>query len=97
MRPVLKDLLMGDTRLSNQDVSVWTWTEGNWSCDCNRAIACGKPWATSSCGNKRFVVVEVHGDLEGWDPESLIARCNEGYERAILNAPPRPHPCQQRR
>lgn len=63
------------------DLTVWDITEGNWSCDCNRAKAFGLQDVTGMIcdGCKRFVVETVSGDLEGWTSEDLIREANREY------------------
>ncbi len=38
----------------------YLWTEGNWSCDCNRAILFhGKSDVKRSCGMSQYVILQV--------------------------------------
>lgn len=48
------------------------WQEGNGSCDCNRAMACGvADFDSAKCGNARFYIVDAAG--------KPLADFNEGY------------------
>lgn len=71
------------------DYSVFWWTEGNGSCDCNRALAfepevdeeLEKKFGEHFCyGTERFIAIDVHGDLEGHTKEHLICIMNEEYK-----------------
>ena len=78
------------------DWDVFWWTDGNGACDCNRAHAMGKhdemdarmraqhpnlrAWQSNCYGCKRFLVVEVHGDLEGLTREEVIREANSEYK-----------------
>jgi len=77
------------------EFSVYWWTEGNGSCDCNRAIALNKhtemyyrqraqnpelkPWQQVCLGCNRFIAIDVKGDLEGYTKEEIIAAMNSEY------------------
>lgn len=71
MIPTFLDLRTGKTA-KGDDASFFWWTEGNGSCDCNRAIAFGvevraqmyAQFPGVCCGCKRFVAIDVEGDLE---------------------------------
>lgn len=79
MIPTLFDLRTGKTA-KGDDRSVYWWTEGNGSCDCNRAEAFEgvaeemwkqqhtdkpglKEWQSLCYGCKRFIAIDVAGDL----------------------------------
>lgn len=52
------------------NLTDWDWSEGNWSCDCNRAIAFHDVMQTyippSTCvGARRFLVVEASDGRPG--------------------------------
>lgn len=39
----------------------YSWSEGNYSCDCNRSIFCGKSYEDSSvspCGESRYRIID---------------------------------------
>lgn len=42
--PTFKDLVTGETHRATDepDWGIFWWTEGNGSCDCNRAPICGR-------------------------------------------------------
>ena len=92
MYPTILDLKTGERHLCKDrpwDCSVFWWTDGNGACDCNRALAIkkrtewpeyAKQFSEGIClGCKRFLIVDVHGDLEGQSKESIIAEANAGY------------------
>jgi hypothetical protein len=97
MIPTFKDIKTGKTAKFNREVEcdVWWWTEGNGSCDCNRAYAFGeelveeldKTYSHNSCsGCNRLICIDVEGDLEGFTKEELIEMLNEEYpEEARAN------------
>lgn len=87
MIPTLFDLRTGKTA-KGDDMSVFWWTEGNGSCDCNRAHAfegvhkgmeveqhLDKPeleeWQSVCYGCKRFIAIDVEGDLNSYDHDGL--------------------------
>lgn len=93
MFPTLLDTKTGKTAVaSNWDSSVFWWSEGSGSCDCNRAICLGEDihdeleeqHGEGVCfGCARIVVVDVHGDLEGWDREDLLQDLNREYPEEL--------------
>ena len=82
LRVTLKDATTGEIQTyPDTDIGVWGWTEGNWSCDCNRVLAFYKeiPDWDSPCEGKRYIVVAAQGDLEGMAEEDFISECNREY------------------
>lgn len=68
MIPTFLDLRTGKTA-KGTDMSFFWWTEGNGACDCNRLLAFGLQHLDVGeggfcLGNKRFVAIDVEGDLE---------------------------------
>lgn len=70
------------------DISVFQWTENNWTCDCNRCIGFGEEvekeleekFGEYCCfGEERFIVVGAEGGFEGMTVESFIDACNRHY------------------
>lgn len=75
------------------------WIDGNGSCDCNRAIAMGKDEELCEAmhqahpdllsyqgycyGEKRFLVVALHGDLEGYDLDTALNFVNDCYPEEL--------------
>lgn len=87
MYPTILDIQTKQRRtVPDQEASVFWWTEGNGSCDCNRSIAMGYSLgpAGSCLGNLRFLVVDVHGDLEGWDKAEVLAEANRDYPKELV-------------
>jgi hypothetical protein len=77
------------------DFDFYWWSEGNGGCDCNRVIAFQqgeeKDYAEEQridlelqpdrcLGTKRWLVVDVSGDLEGMTKEEILSEINSGYE-----------------
>lgn len=82
MRVTILDVITNETKDLEQDWPVWWWEDGNGSCDCNRAIFFGhsEPGTHRYCaGAERYVIVDVHGDLEGETTEDILARLNSDY------------------
>ena len=87
MRPTLLDKVTGE-KAEGVEGSLFWWSQGNGSCDCNRAIAFDgadeeleKKFGEYACyGTERFLAVDVHGDLEGETKESALAKINARYE-----------------
>lgn len=93
MYPTLLDLDTGQTHtLTQNDASVFQWCENNYACDCNRGLFVGRHRqldeeavarfageTEDACVARRFVIVDVHGDLEGHTPEELVALGNWDY------------------
>ncbi len=69
------------------DISVFQWTENNWTCDCNRCLGfegvekeLEDKFGEDTCfGEERFLVVDAEGDLEGMSKETFIEACNRNY------------------
>jgi hypothetical protein len=88
--PKLKDLKTGEEEWSHFDceADIFWWSEGNGSCDCNRALTFDSKieeelevkFGDYCYGCERFVVIDVKGDLEGLTKEEVIKLCNEGYD-----------------
>lgn len=84
----LKDIVTGSTAIVS-DINVWSWTEGNWSCDCNRTMYFSTeiqmemdPDDSDFClGRKRIIVINAEGDFSPYNnEEEFIAVCNKFYE-----------------
>ena len=74
------DLKTGRTT-KEPGINVYALTEGNWSCDCNRALTFGNGNITSSTcdGCHRYIVIKVKGNFEELTKEEIIRRANEEY------------------
>lgn len=73
MIPTFLDLKTGKTAKGDEQSFFW-WTEGNGSCDCNRAILFEgaeeelETLYSGVCyGCRRFVAIDVEGDLNSYD------------------------------
>jgi hypothetical protein len=85
MIPTFLDLRTGKTA-KGDDMSVFWWTDGNGTCDCNRLIAFGERLpATADClGCKRFVAIDVEETAKDRNEEVLtkeqaLIALNAGY------------------
>lgn len=93
MYPTLLDTKTGKRVIAKgMDYSLFWWTEGNGSCDCNRAIAIGNDvenemtieFGAGCCfGNSRIVAIDVHGDLEGISKEQILREMNDEYPETL--------------
>jgi hypothetical protein len=88
--PTFLDLRTGKTA-KGDDMSVFWWTEGNGGCDCNRRLAF--PDATDPawidgycCGCKRFVAIDVEGDLALSDIDGTQVPHTKEQVLAAMNA-----------
>lgn len=73
MYATLIDTVTGEQKRVDRakwDASVWAWTEGNFSCDCNRGMMFGI--YDHPCGESRFRIIAVHGHLESYGRSELI-------------------------
>lgn len=76
----LKDTFTGKVKeYPDTDISVFQWTEHNWSCDCNREIAFLEKGQELNfdkpCTSGRFTVVDAEGDFETLTKEEFIRYC----------------------
>lgn len=94
MKVVLLDTETGERKDCSHwlpEPTVFWWTQGNGSCDCNRALAfgggdletehrCAQGLDENICfGCRRWRVVAAAGDLEGYSEAEVIKLANEGY------------------
>ena|ERR1043165_567345 len=84
MYPRLLDTKTGKlVDASRHDTDLFWWSEGNGSCDCNRAICMGEEVVEEmgdlGCVSLRIVAVDVLGDLEGMPKEYILERMNAEY------------------
>lgn len=83
MIPIFFDICTGKTAKSPFDHSEFWWTEGNGSCDCNRHqgfIGLELNHDFGMClGNKRFIAIDIEGDLEGHPKDVLLMAMNAEY------------------
>lgn len=95
MYPTLLDTKTGKTVVAEKfDGTLFWWADGNGSCDCNRCLAfedrqvyeeLTEEYGENVCFcNERFIVIDVHGDLEGTSKEDVIAEMNSGYDPKLL-------------
>lgn len=67
--------------------SVYWWTAGNGSCDCNRMTCFGHgddSTAGLCAGCERYLVIDVHGDLEGSTREECVRMANQDYPPELV-------------
>ena len=68
------------------DTQLFWWSEGNGSCDCNRAYELGihyemvKEYGDYCFGEKRIIAIDVEGDLNGHTKEEILQRVNQYYK-----------------
>lgn len=89
MYPTLLDIKTGKTvTAKDSESSVFWWTEGNGSCDCNRAAEfdddiydeIAQQFEENVCfGCHRIVAIDAHGDLESCSKEDVLEWMNDGY------------------
>jgi|SRR5580765_7565373 len=101
MHITLLDLLTHERRdcPDYPDMDVRYWSEGDGGCDCNRAVAFGGDeayedqrarlrLAEDDClGYNRWLIVAVHGDLEGYTTAEVLALVNQDYPERDLARP----------
>jgi hypothetical protein len=78
MRVRLRDVVTGEEADVTDNVSVFDWTENNWSCDCNRADYFDHLDLSDSgycIGAHRYYVVAVDPMPDGF----TLADFNAGY------------------
>jgi hypothetical protein len=63
------DTKTGQTR-QVETITLWEWTEGNWSCDCNRESFFGQQ-TDGRCTSTRYRVTSVEGMPEGYTLEDF--------------------------
>lgn len=80
------DTVTGEWRTRRSEASTYSWTEGNWSCDCNRALQFFPEHDRDDgycMGCVRYRVVAVVPLLPGY----TLADFNEGYPEASSSGP----------
>lgn len=88
MKARLLDVHSGD-KVWTSDIPIDDWLEGEFACDCMRAVLFNPRkrnscWVGDDCiGNERFIVVDiVIGEDEDYLP--TVHECNEGYSEELL-------------
>ena len=90
---------------NGEEFSVYWWQEGNGSCDCNRALAFDRGDEDHSeeqrlalgaeengcLGCRRWLIVDVSGDLEGMTREQILAEANSEYPEDLVALHVRPN------
>lgn len=62
-------------------LTEWDWTDGNWSCDCNRAKAFGHWDLGGTClGSRRYRVIDATGVPVERRAE-FLREANRGYPK----------------
>lgn len=81
IKAALLDTLTGVVAVDER-ASLWGYTNGNWSCDCNRGNAFGLDLVNRDVciGCKRFLVVRCD-DRENY----TLREMNPGYPEALLD------------
>lgn len=81
MYPTILDTVTGDIKAcigGTPEFSVFWWTEGNGSCDCNRYVAMGYTEA-NPCTWSRFLIIGAKGNLEEETEEEIVRMANSAY------------------
>lgn len=102
MRVTLLDTKTGKRRdctsWCDSDFSIFWWSHGNGSCDCNRALAfdigdedhsedqrIALDLDENRClGAERWLIVDVSGDLEGWSRDDVLLEANSDYPEELV-------------
>lgn len=92
MQVTLLDTETGKTKvISDPELSYWYWSEGNGSCDCNRAMFLGidkeiGETAKPGCcyGSTRVLVVDVTGYIEGATRMEALRDFNSDYPDDLI-------------
>lgn len=96
MYPTLLDTKTGKVvalqYVDNHEFSVFWWSQGNGSCDCNRSSRFGQEvvdelnaeFGEESCfGSNRFVAIDANGDLEGLTKDEVLDKLNCDYPESL--------------
>ena len=62
MKVTITEVATGKTKAVDEDISYWAWTEGNWSCDCNRHIEFVGMYEESECGHSVRYTIEIQDE-----------------------------------
>lgn len=91
--PKFIDTKTGVTRMANYPFSLYWWSYGNGSCDCNRAplfdmeddLQMDLGTDDNTCfGCTRFIAIDVFGDLEGMSKQEALAAINDEYPSDLI-------------
>ncbi len=85
MKATLLDTVTGHRWQHYDGITPFQWSEGNWSCDCNRHPPGEEDWpeGPSTCeGRKRFLVVSA--EPEDGETHYALAELNPGYPPELL-------------
>lgn len=82
MTATLLDTYTGETR-EVDGINEYSWTDGNWSCDCNRMMYFGREDESGNCvGCHRYLVVKA--DFKPDDVICSLRALNSSYPKALL-------------
>jgi len=82
-RVTILDTTTGEQYDGTIDASVFWWTEGNGSCDCNRGLM-KDGIHVFPCGNVRFLIIDATGDMEGHTKTEILEMANSGFPQNLL-------------
>lgn len=82
MKATILDTETGLT--GTQSASIWSWTEGNWSCDCNRDMWCVLEDTGHCAGAKRFLVIATQPEEEDEGDTPTLREANYQYPDELL-------------
>lgn len=80
MKLTLLDTQTGEQKEIETYEDPWCWSEGNWSCDCNRTLYFEAHPNDSGCciGSKRFIITKAD------TTEYTLRELNQDYPEALL-------------
>jgi len=95
MKVTLKDIKTGAIASHpHEDFDLWWWSNGNGSCDCNRAYAFGQSvveeleaeYGRNTCyGAHRFIAIDFSMNIDSAEREASIAYTTEEILKEINN------------
>lgn len=63
-------------------ISVFQWSDGNYSCDCNRAILfLGTDYENAECGDSRFTILKLEALAQDADGPATDLNYSEEADR----------------
>ena len=64
MRVTITETATGKTKRIDSELSEFMWTEGNYSCDCNRHNIFHDVFEGTDCGDDMRYTIRIHDDTE---------------------------------
>ena len=83
MKVKLLDTETGNT-VESEGISTFSWTENNYSCDCNRELLFGNDTNSGYCLKcNRYIVIEASVELD-IDYPATLEELNQDYPKDLL-------------